>query len=169
MEKAMATHSSSLAWKIPWMEEPGRAEVGTWWDQRSEWGRWKGCLCFLSLPGQELLTGGIWRAQGACGLPEVMHKMHLCTSFCSDKSKCPGFTPSEYFIFVPSLYRSCALTHPLPLGSHLYCFPFCDLVYALFSVRILFWRIAFLLIQGYLLTEYFPEDHIPFIIAPSVK
>jgi len=23
-EKAMATHSSILAWKIPWMEEPGR-------------------------------------------------------------------------------------------------------------------------------------------------
>ena len=24
MEKAMATHSSTLAWKIPWMEKPGR-------------------------------------------------------------------------------------------------------------------------------------------------
>ena len=24
MEKAMAPHSSTLAWKIPWMEEPGR-------------------------------------------------------------------------------------------------------------------------------------------------
>ena len=24
MEKAMATHSSTLAWKVPWMEEPGR-------------------------------------------------------------------------------------------------------------------------------------------------
>ena len=24
-EKAVATHSSTLAWKIPWMEEPGRA------------------------------------------------------------------------------------------------------------------------------------------------
>ena len=24
LEKAMATHSSTLAWKIPWMEEPGR-------------------------------------------------------------------------------------------------------------------------------------------------
>ena len=24
MEKEMATHSSILAWKIPWMEEPGR-------------------------------------------------------------------------------------------------------------------------------------------------
>ena len=26
MEKAMAPHSSSLAWKIPWMEEPGRLQ-----------------------------------------------------------------------------------------------------------------------------------------------
>ena len=26
-EKAMATHSSTLAWKLPWMEEPGRAAV----------------------------------------------------------------------------------------------------------------------------------------------
>ena len=23
LEKAMATHSSTLAWKIPWMKEPG--------------------------------------------------------------------------------------------------------------------------------------------------
>ena len=26
MEKAMAPHSSNLAWKIPWMEEPGRLQ-----------------------------------------------------------------------------------------------------------------------------------------------
>ena len=25
-EKVMATHSSTLAWKIPWMEEPGRLQ-----------------------------------------------------------------------------------------------------------------------------------------------
>ena len=25
-EKAMAPHSSALAWKIPWMEEPGRLQ-----------------------------------------------------------------------------------------------------------------------------------------------
>ena len=31
LEKEMATHSSSLAWRIPWMEEPG---VGYW-----PWGR----------------------------------------------------------------------------------------------------------------------------------
>ena len=27
LEKAMAPHSSTLAWKIPWMEEPGRQQT----------------------------------------------------------------------------------------------------------------------------------------------
>ena len=27
LEKEMATHSSVLAWKIPWMEEPGRLTI----------------------------------------------------------------------------------------------------------------------------------------------
>ena len=37
LEKATATHSSTLAWKIPWMEEPGRLQsmgslgVGHYW------------------------------------------------------------------------------------------------------------------------------------------
>ena len=26
LEKEMTTHSSTLAWKIPWMEEPGRQQ-----------------------------------------------------------------------------------------------------------------------------------------------
>ena len=26
LEKVMATHSSTLAWKIPWTEEPGRLQ-----------------------------------------------------------------------------------------------------------------------------------------------
>ena len=26
LEKQMATHSSTLAWKIPWTEEPGRLQ-----------------------------------------------------------------------------------------------------------------------------------------------
>ena len=31
MEKAMAPHSSTLAWKIPWTEEPGgRQSMGSW-------------------------------------------------------------------------------------------------------------------------------------------
>ena len=30
MEKAMVTHSSTLAWKIPWTEEPGRLQSLGW-------------------------------------------------------------------------------------------------------------------------------------------
>ena len=30
LEKAMATYSSSLAWKIPWTEEPGRLQSMGW-------------------------------------------------------------------------------------------------------------------------------------------
>ena len=37
LEKAMATHSSTLAWEIPWMEEPGRLQsMGLWW-VRHDW------------------------------------------------------------------------------------------------------------------------------------
>ena len=28
LEKGMATHSSILAWRIPWTEEPGRLQSG---------------------------------------------------------------------------------------------------------------------------------------------
>ena len=28
MEEEMATHSSNLAWKIPWAEKPGRQQSG---------------------------------------------------------------------------------------------------------------------------------------------
>ena len=27
LEKQMATHSSTLAWKIPWMDEPGESDM----------------------------------------------------------------------------------------------------------------------------------------------
>ena len=30
LEREMATHSSSLAWKIPWMEEPDRLQTMGW-------------------------------------------------------------------------------------------------------------------------------------------
>ena len=29
LEKEMATRSSTLAWKIPWMDEPGRQSIGS--------------------------------------------------------------------------------------------------------------------------------------------
>ena len=38
MEKEMATHSSTLAWKIPWTEEPGRLQsTGSLESDTTEW------------------------------------------------------------------------------------------------------------------------------------
>ena len=34
LEEEMATHSSILAWRIPWMEEPGRATDPSPWDRK---------------------------------------------------------------------------------------------------------------------------------------
>ena len=36
-EKAMAPHSSTLAWKIPWMEEPGGLQSMGSWRVRHDW------------------------------------------------------------------------------------------------------------------------------------
>ena len=35
-EKAMAPHSSTLAWKIPWMEEPGRLFTFMHWRRKCQ-------------------------------------------------------------------------------------------------------------------------------------
>ena len=37
LEKAMATHSSTLAWRIPWMEEPGRLQSMGFQRVRHDW------------------------------------------------------------------------------------------------------------------------------------
>ena len=72
LEKAMATHSSTLAWKIPWMEGPGRLQsmgslgVGYGWATSlslftfMHWRRkWQPTPVFL--PG-ESSDGGAWWA-----------------------------------------------------------------------------------------------------------
>ena len=58
LEKEMATHSSTLAWKMPWTEEPGRLQSMGSQRVRHNWATsltaWKN-LDKGSLPGRELL------------------------------------------------------------------------------------------------------------------
>ena len=56
LEKEMASHSSILAWRIPWMEEPGRLQSigshttkGTWHEFHEDPMAWRG-LVFLQPP-----------------------------------------------------------------------------------------------------------------------
>ena len=37
LEKEMATHSSNLAWKIPWTEEPNRLQSMGWQRVKHDW------------------------------------------------------------------------------------------------------------------------------------
>ena len=68
MEKAMAPHSSTLAWKIPWMEEPGRLQSMGLLRERLHFqfslscigegnGNLLQCSCLENLRG-----GGVWWA-----------------------------------------------------------------------------------------------------------
>ena len=70
LEKAMAPHSSTLAWKVPWMEEPGRLQsmgsrrVGHDWTTSlslftfMHWGRkWQPTPVFL--PGESQGRGSL--------------------------------------------------------------------------------------------------------------
>ena len=62
-EKAVAPHSSALAWKIPWTEEPGRLQVVKSWTQLSDftymhWRRqWQPIPVFL--PGESQGRGSL--------------------------------------------------------------------------------------------------------------
>jgi len=47
MEKAMAPHSSTLAWKIPWMEEPGGLQSMRSLRVRHDWATWLSLFTFM--------------------------------------------------------------------------------------------------------------------------
>ena len=57
LEKEMATHSSALAWKIPWTEEPGRLQsMGV----TKSWTRLSHFTSLHRVPFSSSLLGGIF-------------------------------------------------------------------------------------------------------------
>ena len=88
-EKAMATHSSTLAWKIPWTEKPGRLQsmesLGVEYDWATSlslftfmpWRRqWQPTPVFL--PG-ESQDGGAWWAT-VCGVTQTWIRLKRLSS-----------------------------------------------------------------------------------------
>ena len=72
-EKAMATHSSTLAWKIPWTEEPGRLQSMRSLRVRHDWATSLSLFTFMHwrrkwqptpvfLPGESQGRGAWWAA-----------------------------------------------------------------------------------------------------------
>ena len=75
-EKAMAPHSSTLAWKIPWMEEPGRLQSLGSLRVGHDWATFLSHFTFHAL-GKEMATHSsvlAWRIPGMGepgGLPSM--------------------------------------------------------------------------------------------------
>ena len=100
LEKEMATHSSPLAWKIPWMEEPGR--LYSPWDSKES--HMTEQLHFLQKvscmhcgthcprpctrpPPTHASTGDSWTLTGksgsvSCGVTGPFSWILVCTRFC---------------------------------------------------------------------------------------
>ena len=102
-EKALATHSSTLAWKIPWMEEPGRLQsmgslrVGHDWAISlslftfMHWRRkWQPTPVFL--PGES-------QGREPRGLPSM--GSHRVGHYWSDLAAAAG----RYILYIYSMYR----------------------------------------------------------------
>ena len=81
----MATHSSTLAWKIPWMEEPGRLQSMGSWRVGHDWAtslslftfmhwrrKWQPTPVFLPRESQGREPGGL----PSMGLHRVGHDWH---------------------------------------------------------------------------------------------
>ena len=90
-EKAMATHSSTLAWKIPWMEEPGRLQSMGSWRVQHDWatslsriGEGNGnplqCSCL-----ENPKDGGAWWA-AVCGVAQSRTQLKRLSSSSSMSS-----------------------------------------------------------------------------------
>ena len=103
-EKAMAPHSSTLAWKIPWMEEPGRRQsmgslrVGHDWAASLSlftfmpWRRkWQPTPVFL--PGESQDWGAWWAA--VYGVAQSRTRLKQLSSSSSSSSRCFPFFLSK--------------------------------------------------------------------------
>ena len=72
----MATHSSTLAWKIPWMEEPGRLQSGCVVKSRTRLSNFTFTFHFHALDKEMATHSSVlaWRIPGTGepgGLPSV--------------------------------------------------------------------------------------------------
>ena len=117
LEKEMAIHSSTIAWKIPWTEEPGRLQSMGSQRVGHDW------ATSLSL-SKGFMPRGTFQCAGHCGESLLTHAptgdpLTLAGSFCSVSCRltaplpwvlvCPKFClcpPSLESLFSPVLWKA---------------------------------------------------------------
>ena len=93
LEKAMAPHSSTLAWKIPWMEEPGGLpsmgsyRVGhNWSDLAAAAAAWRPIRPFRTIPNAKSESQETPGVTGKFGLGVQNEAGQRLTEFCQEKA-----------------------------------------------------------------------------------
>ena len=126
-EKAMGTHSSTLAWKIPWAEEPGRLQSTGLWSRTQlsnftftfmHWRRKWQPICVLA-----------WRIPGM-GEPGGLLSMgsHRVRHHWSDLAAAAAASTEVSLVVAPevlSLNPDSIITTYAILGSNLFSFLYC--------------------------------------------
>ena len=122
LEKAMATHSSTLAWKIPWVEEPGGLQFMGSQRVGHDWAtsHYLTALCFPSSPSKR---GGLsprtqvptslcshshpwsFKSPSLQGCSSLPHPQHRSTVPCSKTWRPGELWNSEYFSFSGPISR----------------------------------------------------------------
>ena len=121
-EKAMAPHSSTLAWKIPWMEEPGRLQSMGLQRIEHDWATSLSLFTFLHwtrkwqptpvfLPGESwgrrsLVGCRLWgrtesdttEVTAAAAAALVVQRLRLCTPNAGGPSSIPGQESRSYML-----------------------------------------------------------------------
>ena len=127
LEKEMAAHSSTLAWKIPWMEEPGRLQpVGSqrvghdWATSPSPYG-WFTVL--YSFQVYNIVIQSFYRLdciKSYCKMLALFPVLHNISPWLFD------FTQSSWRLLIPSLYVALPPTPLLLTGDCWFVFCICE-------------------------------------------
>ena len=120
-EKAVAPHSSTLAWKIPWREEPGRLQSMGSLRVRHDWASSLSLFTFMHWrrkwqPTPVFLPG---ESQGRWGL--VGCRLWSCTRVRHDWSDLAAAAAFSFCLFLASCWLSMALCPPSPNTTEEWC------------------------------------------------
>ena len=114
LEKAMAAHSSTLAWKIPWTEEPGRLQSMGLWRVGHDWAtslwlftfmhwrkKWQPTPVFL--PGESQGRGSLVGFVYGVAQSQTWLKWLISSSIINQIILCVCVCPSKFSILFPWL------------------------------------------------------------------
>ena len=112
----METHSSTLAWKIPWMEEPGRLQSMGWQRVGREWVT---LLSLLLLLGIGMKTD-LFQSCGHCWVFQICWHIE-CSTFTASSFRIwnswTGIPPPPLALFVVMLSKAHLTSHSRMSGS----------------------------------------------------